>query len=41
LRDSRWGVFAWPPVTIDGKLLDIPAVRFLQKLNVYYPAQIM
>jgi hypothetical protein len=30
-----------PPVSIDGKLVDIPAVTFVRKANVYLPAQIM
>jgi hypothetical protein len=29
------------PVLIDGKQIDVPAVTFLRKSSVYYPAQLM
>jgi hypothetical protein len=29
------------PVLVDGKLIEVPAVTFLHKSNVYYPAQLM
>jgi hypothetical protein len=30
----------FPPVSIDGKLLEVPTVTFVRKTNIYLPAQI-
>jgi hypothetical protein len=41
LNNSSEFTLQLAPVRVNGMLVDVPAVTFLRKSSVYYPAQLM